>query len=398
MASARLTWLVPLLFFTLTSLSPAAEEPYPVEGAWYACAGLDCISLNVGEGQVKFMGKDLCTDPVVKREGGSLVIVDCLAGEEAAQLYFFFQSAWRASLFISGKSLPLGRAGNLWDARRKTPTPLPEGLLGSWSFAYWPSQRERQPESTLEVRQNFLKSTFAGHTTVCQAIHLESADAATTDIYLDCGGSRSGGVMRFRPVSQGVWLLHDGLQRGVTTFLHPEGGRPPWLPVEAGGSVPGICDGIGDPAKREKCYMSRGLCEKIADADASARCREEVDLRRTKSAVAEVRSNLDAIRSTEVAYYAEYNKFVGNQPPTPVADRRGNNAPADWARNTRFALLGFAPEGKVRCSYALEGSDFLTAEEGLTARAECDLDRDGQLSVWKITNGSIEIRHSGDDY
>lgn len=112
--------------------------------------------------------------------------------------------------------------------------------------------------------------------------------------------------------------------------------------------------------------------------------------RRARSAA---RSDLGAIRSTEVAYFAEWNVWVGNQPPTPVADRRGNGDRVPWNQNTRFSILGFAPEGSVICSYSLEGPDWPT--EGFTARAECDYDRDGQLAIYTITNANSEIIKSG---
>ncbi len=120
--------------------------------------------------------------------------------------------------------------------------------------------------------------------------------------------------------------------------------------------------------------------------------------RRTQIVKRRFRSDLGAIRSTEVAYFAEWGVWVGNQPLTPVADRRGDDSFVEWAGDTRFSILGFAPEGKVPCSYALEGPDWPAAAEGFTARAECDLDRDGLLSVWKITSGSTEITHSGDEF
>jgi hypothetical protein len=108
-----------------------------------------------------------------------------------------------------------------------------------------------------------------------------------------------------------------------------------------------------------------------------------------------VKSNLGAIRSTEVAYCAEWSVWVGNQPLTPVADRRGNKELVEWNTATRFSILGFAPEGKICCSYTLEGPDYPTQSQGFTARAECDFDKDGNVSVWTITNTSTDIVRSG---
>ena len=107
------------------------------------------------------------------------------------------------------------------------------------------------------------------------------------------------------------------------------------------------------------------------------------------------KSNLGAIRSTEVAYFAEWSMWVGNQSLTPVADRRGNKEVIEWNNATRFSILGFAPEGGVCCSYSLEGPDYPSESQGFTARAECDTDKDGNVSVYTITSTSTEIVHSG---
>jgi hypothetical protein len=109
------------------------------------------------------------------------------------------------------------------------------------------------------------------------------------------------------------------------------------------------------------------------------------------------KSNLGAIRSTEIAYFAEWNIYVGNQPLTPVSDRRCNDSKVPWNNNTRFSILGFAPEGDVQCSYSLEGSDYPTQREGVTISAECDLDGDGHVSVWRLHTSSIDFMRSGDD-
>ena len=107
------------------------------------------------------------------------------------------------------------------------------------------------------------------------------------------------------------------------------------------------------------------------------------------------KSNLGAIRGTQVAYVAEWSIYVGNQSPTPVLDRSGVSDNVKWDPTTRFSILGFAPEGRVYCSYSLEGPDYPTESQGFTARAHCDLDGDGEVSIYTITNASTEITHSG---
>ena len=47
---------------------------------------------------------------------------------------------------------------------------------------------------------------------------------------------------------------------------------------------------------------------------------------RLKAKTSEAKSNLGAVRSTEVAYYAEWNEYVGNQAFTPEGSRAGNGS------------------------------------------------------------------------
>lgn len=108
----------------------------------------------------------------------------------------------------------------------------------------------------------------------------------------------------------------------------------------------------------------------------------------------EALSNVSAIRSTEVAYFAEWRVYVGNQPLTPVASRMGRPEKVAWDPGTRFSILGFAPEGNgnVSCSYCLEGPAWPSAAEGFTARAECDFN--GDLVIFTIGAENAEIRRT----
>ena len=115
---------------------------------------------------------------------------------------------------------------------------------------------------------------------------------------------------------------------------------------------------------------------------------------RLKAKASEAKSNLGAIRSTEVAYFAEWSVWVGNQGFTPVGGRSGNGAKVGWDDTTRFSILGFAPEGQVFFDYNLEGADYPTTA-GFTSQAQGDLDDDTQISLYWITSNDTEIRHSG---
>lgn len=114
---------------------------------------------------------------------------------------------------------------------------------------------------------------------------------------------------------------------------------------------------------------------------------------RLKAKSSEAKSNLGAIRSTEVAYYAEWSMWVGNQTYTPTGDRTGNGNKVIWDDTSRFSILGFAPEGKVFFDYNLEGTDWPTG--GFTGNAQGDLDGNSALSTYVISSRTSEITHAG---
>ena len=116
---------------------------------------------------------------------------------------------------------------------------------------------------------------------------------------------------------------------------------------------------------------------------------------RLKAKSSEAKSNLGATRSTQVAYFAEWSMWVGAQDWTPVGGRINNGNKVPWDPNTRFSILGFAPEGQVFFDYNLEGNAWPTQTAGFTANAEGDLDGDGQISTFTISSETTEITHSG---
>ena len=112
-----------------------------------------------------------------------------------------------------------------------------------------------------------------------------------------------------------------------------------------------------------------------------------------KAKSSEAKSNLVAIRASQLAYFVKWESFVVGQPLTPVADRTGNSNKLEWNSDTRFSIIGFAPEGKVFYSYGLEEGN---PTSGFKAYAVGDLDKNGKISTYTITDESEEIIHSGD--
>ena len=119
---------------------------------------------------------------------------------------------------------------------------------------------------------------------------------------------------------------------------------------------------------------------------------------RLKAKTSEAKSNLGAIRSTEVAYFAEWDFYVANQGPTPDGTRAGNTNKVSWDKTTRFSILGFAPEGSVFYDYALfsgTAGDYVPTAAGLSMYAIGDLDDDSSLSSFFVTDYTNEILKVG---
>jgi type II secretory pathway pseudopilin PulG len=115
---------------------------------------------------------------------------------------------------------------------------------------------------------------------------------------------------------------------------------------------------------------------------------------RERAKISEAKANLGAIRVTEHAYFAEHDRYIGNQAYTP--DRTANPPGRfPWSYDTRFTILGFAPDGNLFFSYSLSGVDSPT--DGFTAMATSDLDGDGDWSIWHLAGGDKELYHEGAD-
>jgi type IV pilus assembly protein PilA len=119
---------------------------------------------------------------------------------------------------------------------------------------------------------------------------------------------------------------------------------------------------------------------------------------RLKAKTAEAKTNLGSIRSTEMAYFAEWNFYVVNQTQTPINGRAWNNEKVPWDDNTRFSLIGFAAERAVYYSYTLEpigGAVFVPRATGMTITAVGDLDADGDVTTFWINDVWIEVAKRG---
>jgi type IV pilus assembly protein PilA len=121
---------------------------------------------------------------------------------------------------------------------------------------------------------------------------------------------------------------------------------------------------------------------------------------RLKAKTSEAKSNLGAIRSTEVAYFAEWNFYVTGAGPNPRAVTDLDGAKAAWNTNTTFSRVGFAPEGQIYYSYTIEptATVYQTQSVGFSSVAYGDLDDDGTVASYEINTSGGELAKGGGDY
>jgi type IV pilus assembly protein PilA len=120
---------------------------------------------------------------------------------------------------------------------------------------------------------------------------------------------------------------------------------------------------------------------------------------RLKAKTSEAKSNLGAIRSTEVAYFAEWNFYIGNEAANPGTGTL-DGAKRPWDTNTTFSIIGFAPEGQVYYDYALlpAGTTFNLQSAGFSGTATGDLDDDNNNAVFETNATGGELIKSGGEY
>jgi hypothetical protein len=96
------------------------------------------------------------------------------------------------------------------------------------------------------------------------------------------------------------------------------------------------------------------------------------------------KANLDAIRTAENAYHAEWDVFTAC--PAVPAEIPGTEAvPFEGAGLRCFRSLGWWPDTDVKCRYSVEVTRGAGEAQGFVGRAECDLDGDGKPMVLTCT-------------
>ena len=100
----------------------------------------------------------------------------------------------------------------------------------------------------------------------------------------------------------------------------------------------------------------------------------------------EVPANIAGIKAAELAYNANYNRFVPQDESVPVPEWELGRELVPWRFGTNFDTLGWEPGGLVRGTYWVEITD---GGRDFTVHGMCDVDGDGvpaHYTATKTTN------------
>ena len=108
-----------------------------------------------------------------------------------------------------------------------------------------------------------------------------------------------------------------------------------------------------------------------------------------RSKRAEVPMLLDAIRTTELGYRAEWGEFTSCElSPVDLPGRVAVSFPATLTTNLDWNALGWIPDGKVYGQYKVEASSPSDGVETFVGTGYADIDGDDVLSEWEATQVS----------
>lgn len=111
-----------------------------------------------------------------------------------------------------------------------------------------------------------------------------------------------------------------------------------------------------------------------------------------RSKRAEVPSNVDGIKTAEIAYEASFDTFVA-----AAAHPSGalGKTPVDWGTNADYSKIGFKPDGQVRGQYTVT----LSGSNDFTVLGEANVDGEGDNSTFQATvSTNATMTSDNDDY
>ena len=108
-----------------------------------------------------------------------------------------------------------------------------------------------------------------------------------------------------------------------------------------------------------------------------------------RAKTSEAKANLDAIRTAEFAYAAEYDRYVqcaARPTGTPSSQKRAWNSSNGWNR------IGFAPQGRVYYSYGVGTSTPPTNPSGVYGGSDNStvVPDQGQVDIYMVAIGDLD--------
>jgi len=101
---------------------------------------------------------------------------------------------------------------------------------------------------------------------------------------------------------------------------------------------------------------------------------------------AEIPMNLDAIRSVEVGYHAEWSVYTScTLSPEDVPGRTAVPFPATMTTDLDWNELGWTPDGKVFGQYQVVANEDIGFDATMVLDGYGDIDGDGNLSNYRAT-------------
>ena len=104
---------------------------------------------------------------------------------------------------------------------------------------------------------------------------------------------------------------------------------------------------------------------------------------------AEAPTNVDAIRTAEKAYHAEWDVFTTVEACPPAWTTVGRDQvlwESDWDCYSQFEHLGWIPWGMTRCRYSVTAHNNpagAASDDDFVIVSECDIDGDGIYSYYE---------------
>jgi type IV pilus assembly protein PilA len=112
-----------------------------------------------------------------------------------------------------------------------------------------------------------------------------------------------------------------------------------------------------------------------------------------KAKRAEVPSNVDGIKTAELAYDAAFDGYVDASVYPRASGALDKTATAwDEASSGGFRTIGWKPDGAVRGNYAVA----TTSTTDITVTGECDVDDDGSAAQYTATTSINAVLRSSD--